>query len=57
MRGRLSSAKSYAAGWEEGAPGEGGLCGIVVESNDPQFAVDDTVTGFGPWMKFVAGQF
>ena len=35
MRGRLSEAKSYAAGWELGTVGMGGVTGVVVESKAP----------------------
>ena len=52
MRGRLSEAKSYAAGWQLGAPGSGAVTGVVVESKDPAFAVGDAVVGSGPWQRF-----
>src|ERR1700712_1998143 len=35
MRGRMSDAKSYAAGWELGKCAQGGALGRVVQSNAP----------------------
>ena len=43
MRGRMSDAKSYAAGWELGKCAQGGALGRVVQSNDPGFAPGDLV--------------
>lgn len=52
MRGRLSDAKSYAAGWQLGKPGEGTVVGTVVESRSAAFVVGDIVVGGGPWRRF-----
>jgi len=55
MRGRLSEAKSYAAGWKLGEPGMGGCAGVVLESNAKGFAPGDVVVGQGLWQRlFVA---
>jgi len=54
MRGRLSEAKSYAAGWQLGEPGMGSALGVVTESNAAGFAVGDKVVGSGPWRRFFA---
>ena len=54
MRGRLSEAKSYAAGWQLGEPGMGSVAGTVIESNAPGFDVGDAVVGSGPWRRIFA---
>lgn len=56
MRGRLSAAKSYAAGWKLGEPGSGGVTGIVVESKAAGFAIGDAVVGSGPWRRMFAAR-
>jgi NADPH-dependent curcumin reductase CurA len=52
MRGRLTEAKSYAAGWKLGEPGMGGLTGVVVESKHGGLKAGDAVAGNGPWRRY-----
>lgn len=55
MRGRLSEAKSYAAGWKLEEPGMGGCAGVVLESRAGGFAPGDVVVGQARWQRiFVA---
>jgi NADPH-dependent curcumin reductase len=49
MRGRMSTAKSYAAPAEVGKPMVGGTVSEVVASNNPKFAPGDIVLGFDGW--------
>jgi hypothetical protein len=52
MRGRMSSAKSYAKPVEVGATMVGGTVGEVVASRNPNFAVGDIVMGYGGWQDY-----
>lgn len=54
MRGRLSEAKSYAAGWELGQPGTGSVAGVILESRSAGLKVGDVVVGSGPWRRIFA---
>jgi NADPH-dependent curcumin reductase CurA len=56
MRGRMSDAKSYAAPAELGKPMVGGTVGEVVASRDPNYAVGDTVLGYGGWQDYAVGK-
>lgn len=49
MRGRLSTAKSYAAPVELGDVMVGGTVAQVVESRHPDFAADDWVLSYSGW--------
>ncbi len=51
MRGRMMEAKSYAAPYEIGKAMWGGAVGEVVASNDPKFAVGDTVLSGMAWRE------
>ncbi len=46
MRGRMSSAKSYAASLNEGDVIVGGAVGRVIETKSPDYDKDDIVEGF-----------
>ncbi len=52
MRGRMSAAKSYAKPVEVGATMVGGTVGEVVASRNRNFAVGDTVMGYGGWQEY-----
>jgi len=52
MRGRMSSAKSYAPSVELGGVMVGGVVGQVVESRHPQFAPGEIVQGDFGWQQF-----
>ena len=52
MRGRMSEARSYAQPTGLGEPMTGQAVGEVVESDDPRFAVGDTVVGQLGWQDF-----
>ena len=54
MRGRMSSAKSYAAPVELGGVMTGGVVGQVVESRHPQFAAGEIVEGMFGWQQYAA---
>jgi NADPH-dependent curcumin reductase CurA len=54
MRGRMSSAKSYAASVELGDVMTGGVVGQVVESHHPQFAAGEIVEGMFGWQQYAA---
>jgi len=54
MRGRMSSAKSYAASVELGGVMMGGVVGQVVESRHPQFAAGEIVEGMFGWQQYAA---
>jgi len=54
MRGRMSSAKSYAASVELGGVMTGGVVGQVVESRHPQFAAGEIVEGMFGWQQYAA---
>ena len=52
MRGRMSKAKSYAAGVPLGTAMQGGTVGQVVSSKLDGFAEGDFVLGFGGWQDY-----
>jgi NADPH-dependent curcumin reductase CurA len=52
MRGRMSSAKSYAPSVELGGVMGGGVVGQVVESRHPQFAPGEIVQGDFGWQQY-----
>ncbi len=52
MRGRMSTAKSYAKGFELGRPLGGGTVSEVVASNNSKFAPGDLVQAMGGWQDF-----
>lgn len=52
MRGRMSAAKSYAASTELGQVMVGGTVGVVAESKNPAFQVDDAVLGYFGWQQY-----
>jgi len=52
MRGRLSTAKSYATPQELGTVMQGGTVGIVQSSDNPRFKPGDAVVGSGGWQLF-----
>jgi len=54
MRGRMSSAKSYAAPVELGGVMTGGVVGQVVESRHAQFAAGEIVEGMFGWQQYAA---
>ncbi|MEK1886023.1 MAG: NADP-dependent oxidoreductase [Phyllobacterium sp.] len=51
MRGRMDDAKSYAAPVEIDAVMEGGTVAEVIASNNPDFAVGDTVLSHSGWQS------
>jgi NADPH-dependent curcumin reductase CurA len=55
MRGRMSTAKSYAAPAKLGEPMVGQTVSEVVESNDPNFSKGDIVLGYDGWQSHAAG--
>lgn len=52
MRGRMSSAKSYAAPVEVGSVMTGGTVSEVVESHHPEFAPGDVVLAHSGWQRY-----
>src|SRR5205823_11253015 len=52
MRGRMSSARSYAKPVEVGEPMVGGTVNEVVESRHPEFKVGDVVLGYSGWQAY-----
>jgi NADPH:quinone reductase len=52
MRGRMSTARSYAKPTEVGEPMTGQAVGEVIESQDPRFAAGDTVVGQLGWQDY-----
>jgi NADPH-dependent curcumin reductase CurA len=56
MRGRMSSARSYAKPTEIGEPMTGQVVGEVAESNDPRFAAGDTVVGQLGWQDYAVAR-
>ena len=56
MRGRMSTARSYAKPTELGEPMTGQVVGEVVESNDPRFAPGDTVVGQLGWQDYAVAR-
>jgi NADPH:quinone reductase len=53
MRGRISQAKSYAAGVEIGGMMVAGGVARIVESKNPNFAVGDIVDPYMGWQEYV----
>lgn len=49
MRGRMEERKSYIPPFQLGEALEGAAVGVVERSNDPSFAVGDTVVHFAGW--------
>jgi len=52
MRGRMNSAKSYAASFEVDQPIKGGVIAKVVESKSNSIIAGDIVTGTLPWATY-----
>ncbi len=52
MRGRMSAAKSYAQPVAIGEPMVGGTVSEVVQSNNPDFAVGELVSGYAGWQDY-----
>jgi NADPH-dependent curcumin reductase CurA len=52
MRGRMEETKSYAESQQLGATMIGGTVGVVEASNNPGFAVGDTVVGMFGWQEY-----
>jgi len=52
MRGRMRDAESYAEPWDVGDVLRGAVVGTVVESNHPDYAEGDTVTGELHWADY-----
>jgi len=56
MRGRMSTARSYAKPTEVGEPMTAQAVGEVAESNDPRFATGDTVVGQLGWQDYAVAR-
>ena len=56
MRGRMSTARSYAKPTEIGEPMTGQVVGEVVESGDSRFAPGDTVVGQLGWQEYAVAR-
>jgi NADPH:quinone reductase len=52
MRGRMSSAKSYAASYEIDKPIMGGAVAKIIESKSGDFGTGDIVVGTLPWATY-----
>ncbi len=52
MRGRMSSARSYAVPVQEGEVMTGGTVGEVLETMHPGYNVGDIVCGYGGWQDY-----
>jgi NADPH:quinone reductase len=52
MRGRMNSAKSYAASFEVNQPIKGGVVAKVIESKSKLIVTGDTVVGMLPWATY-----
>jgi NADPH-dependent curcumin reductase CurA len=52
MRGRMEESKSYAAPQPLGETMIGGTAGVVEASNNPAFAVGDSVVGYLGWQEY-----
>jgi NADPH-dependent curcumin reductase CurA len=52
MRGRMSTAKSYAEPAKIGEPMVGSTVSEVVESNNPRYGPGDFVLGFDGWQQY-----
>jgi NADPH-dependent curcumin reductase CurA len=51
MRGRMNDVRSYVPPFQIGEPLQGGAVGEVIASNDPAFAVGETVQSFFGWRE------
>jgi NADPH-dependent curcumin reductase CurA len=51
MRGRMNDVRSYVPPFQIGEPLQGGAVGEVIASNDPDFAVGETVQSFLGWRE------
>ena len=51
MRGRMNDVQSYTPPFQIGEALQGGAVGEVIVSNDPSFAVGDTVQSFFGWRE------
>ena len=51
MRGRMNDVQSYTPPFQIGEALQGGAVGEIVASNDPSFAVGDTVQNFFGWRE------
>jgi NADPH:quinone reductase len=56
MRGRMSTARSYAKPTEVGEPMTAQAVGEVLESNDSRFAPGDTVVGQLGWQEYAVAR-
>jgi NADPH-dependent curcumin reductase CurA len=56
MRGRMSTARSYAKPTELGEPMTAQAVGEVVQSNDPRFAPGDSVVGQLGWQEYAVAR-
>jgi NADPH:quinone reductase len=56
MRGRMSTARSYAKPTEVGEPMTGQAVGEVVETGDSRFAAGDTVVGQLGWQDYAVAR-
>jgi NADPH-dependent curcumin reductase CurA len=54
MRGRMSTARSYAEGAKLGEPMVGSTISEVLESNNPRYRPGDFVLGFDGWQQYAA---
>ncbi|MEO7019038.1 MAG: NADP-dependent oxidoreductase [Ktedonobacteraceae bacterium] len=52
MRGRMNAGKSYAASAELGQVMVGSTVGVIVESKNPAFQVDEAVLGYFGWQQY-----
>lgn len=52
MRGRMNASKSYAASTEVGQVMVGGTVGVIAESKNPAFQIDDAVLGYFGWQQY-----
>ncbi len=52
MRGRMNSAKSYAASFEVDQPIKGGIVAKVIESKSKSILAGDVVVGTFPWATY-----
>ena len=54
MRGRMSTARSYAEGAKLGEPMVGSTISEVIESKNPRYRAGDFVLGFDGWQEYAA---
>lgn len=52
MRGRMNAGKSYTANAELGQVMVGGTVGVVAESKNPAYQVNDAVLGYFGWQEY-----